>query len=387
VGYPGDFAASTPDKLAVISAVTGEQVTYAELDDRSIRFANLLAAYGLGVGDAFAVLAENHVRFFELYWAAIRAGHYFTPVNRHLTPEEIAYQVTDSGSTVLVTTAAMAETAQAALKLIDRPVRALMIDGTADGFDSYEVAIAGASPRRPERQPLGDAMLYSSGTTGRPKGIKRPLRGIEIDEQTAVMSMLMLVPGSDSSVVFLSPAPLYHAAPLFWSTSVHAVGGTVVLAGKFDPEQFLATVERYGVTHAQVVPTMMIRILKLQDAQRAAHDLSTLKGLIHAAAPCPPEVKERFIEWLGPVVYEYYSATEGCGVTWITSQEWLSHRGSIGRAVVGIPLTSVDAWTFDGESARRTSSYLKMNSESCAFQLAAAGRTGSLSRPAGLGTV
>jgi long-chain acyl-CoA synthetase len=335
--YPGVFAATTPDKPAVICADTGEQVSYAELNDRSIRFANLLVSLGLEAGDTFAVLAENNVRYFELYWAALRAGLYITPVNWHLAPEEIAYQVTDSGSKVLVTTAALAQAAQAALNLIGRPVHALMIGGTADGFGSYEEAIACASPVPPQRQPRGDAMLYSSGTTGRPKGIKRALRGTEVDDPAGAIAPLRMAPGVGPSVVYLNSAPIYHGAPLFWTTSVHSFGGTVVITQKFDPEQFLGAIEDYGVTHTQVVPTMMVRILKLPPGQRAARNLSTLKALVHAAAPCPPDVKEQFIDWLGPVVYEYYTATEGIGLTWITSQEWLAHRGSVGKAVVGVP--------------------------------------------------
>jgi acyl-CoA synthetase (AMP-forming)/AMP-acid ligase II len=231
----------------------------------------------------------------------------------------------------------MAEVAQDVLGRIDPEVRRLMIDGTAAGFPSYEQAIAGASARQSLRQPCGDAMLYSSGTTGRPKGIKRPLPDLEVDDPSAAVTMLSLIPGADSSVVYLNPAPLYHAAALFWSAGVHNLGGTTVVMRKFDPEEFLAAIERFRVTHTQVVPTMLVRILKLPPERRLRYDLSSLRGLIHAAAPCPPEVKAQFIKWLGPIVYEYYSGTEGSGITFITSDEWLSHRGSVGRPIAGIP--------------------------------------------------
>jgi long-chain acyl-CoA synthetase len=343
VSYLGDFAKTTPGKPAVISAGTGEHISYAELDDRSIRLANLLRGFGLATGDAFAVLAENHVRYFELYWAAVRAGFYITPVNSNLAAEEVAYQITDSRSTVFIATRAMAETAGRVLELIDPSVRKLMIGGTAGPFACYEEAIARASARQPARQPRGDAMLYSSGTTGRPKGIRRPLRGVEFDDPSAAVTLLSLTPGADSSVVYLNPAPLYHAAPLYWSTGVHNLGGTVVTMRKFDPEEFLAAIERFAVTHTQVVPTMLIRILKLPPERRLAYDLSSLRVLVHAAAPCPPEVKDRFIDWLGPIVYEYYSGTEACGITFITSEEWLSHRGSVGRAISGVPHVCDDA--------------------------------------------
>jgi len=337
MSYPGDFAKSTPDKAAIISATTGERVSYAELDDRSIRLANLLREFGLVKGDSIAVLAENHVRYYELYWAAIRVGLYIAPVNTHLAAEEVAYQVTDSNSKVFISTLAMADLAQQVLELIDPSVRTLLIDGTAAGFASYEAAIAGASAERPPRQPRGEAMVYSSGTTGRPKGIKRPLRDIEVDDVAANGTLMMLTPGADASAVYLNPAPLYHSAALFWSTGVHSLGGTVVVMRKFDPAEFLSAIERYRVTHTQVVPTMLIRVLKLPPEHRLKCDLSSLVGLVHAAAPCPPEVKEQIIDWLGPVVYEYYGGSEGSGITWITTDQWLAHRGSVGRPVIGTP--------------------------------------------------
>jgi long-chain acyl-CoA synthetase len=229
MSYLGDFAKSTPGKPAVISAATGEHVSYAELNDRSIRLANLLRESGLVPGDSFAVLAENHVRYFELYWAALRAGYYVTFVNSHFAAEEVAYQITDSNSKLFISTRQIADLAQGALERIGNSVQRLMIDGTAAGFPSYADAIAGAPAQQPRHQPRGEAMLYSSGTTGRPKGIKRPLRDVEVDDPSAAVTLLSLTPGADSSAVYLSPAPLYHAAPLYWSAGVHNLGGTVVV--------------------------------------------------------------------------------------------------------------------------------------------------------------
>ena len=335
--FLSDFAERTPDKPAVISAATGEQISYAELDERSIRFANVLRGYGLVTGDTFAVLAENHLRFFELYWGALRAGYYVTFINSHFTPEEVAYQISDSGARVLVASFGKAETAQAAAELIDPAVRKLMFDGTADGFESYEDAVAGASPQRPARQPRGEAMVYSSGTTGRPKGIRRALRDVEVDDPAGSFTVLHLAPGVDESVVYLNPAPLYHAAALFWSASVHQLGGTAVIMVKYDAAEFLSLIERYGVTHTQVVPTMLVRALKLPKEERLRYDVSSLRALVHAAAPCPPEVKEQMIDWLGPIVIEYYSGSEGSGMTLINSAEWLEHRGSVGKPLMGVP--------------------------------------------------
>jgi long-chain acyl-CoA synthetase len=336
--YPGLHATSTPDKPAVVMGGSGQVTTYRELDDASARLAQLLYARGLRPGDKIALLAENHPRYFEVYWAALRSGFYLTAVNRYLSPEEAAYLVNDSGATALISTAALAKTAVDLLDLVPDCTIRLMMDGPAPGFESYEDAVAGYPAEPLAHQPRGDVMLYSSGTTGRPKGIRRPLKTKQIDDPSnagvSSLERAMLGMGADS--IYLCPAPLYHAAGLQWSAGVHEMGGTLVVMEKFDEEQFLALIEREHVTHSQVVPTMLVRVLKLPEDVRAKYDLSSLECIVHAAAPCPVDVKRKMIEWLGPIITEYYAATEGTGMTFIGSAEWLEHPGSVGRPIMGI---------------------------------------------------
>jgi long-chain acyl-CoA synthetase len=337
--YPGTFAAITPDKPAVVMGRTGEVVTYGTLEERSARLAQLLYARGLRPGDKIALLAENHPRFYEVYWAAMRSGLYLTAVNRYLAPAEAAYLVNDSGATVCITTAQLAPTAVPMLELIpDCPIR-LMMDGVAGGFESYEAALDASSSEPLADQPRGTVMLYSSGTTGRPKGIERPLSGLQIDDPAGMQmaGLLRSMLGMTEESVYLCPAPLYHAAGLQWSAGAHELGATVVVMEKFDAEQLLALVEREGVTHTQVVPTMLVRLMKLAPEVRERYDHSSLECVVHAAAPCPVEVKHQVIEWLGPIVHEYFAATEGNGMTFISAADWLAHPGSVGRPLMGIP--------------------------------------------------
>ena len=336
--YPGEHARTTPDKAAQIMASTGEVTTYRELDEGANRLAQLLYDRGLREGDHISILSENHPRYYEAFWAAMTSGLYFTTINRYLSPEEAAYLVNDSGSNVLITTAAMANTAGQMLDLIPDCQHRLMIDGTVDGFESYEDAVA-AMPAEPlPRLPKGEVMLYSSGTTGRPKGIKRALTGVEVhDASLSGIGMLEHhLLGMDENSVYMTPAPLYHSAPLMWTAGVHELGGTAVVADRFDPERFLAYVEQYSVTDSQLVPTMFIRMLKLPEEVRNRYDLSSLKMAVHAAAPCPVAVKEQMIEWWGPIIQEYYAATEGSGLCFIGPEDWLAHKGSVGKAMMGI---------------------------------------------------
>ena len=336
--HPGHHAHTTPGKPAVIMAATGQTISYKQLDDGANRLARLLHSYGLREGDHIAILAENHPRYMEVYWAALSSGLYLTTVNRYLSAQEAAYLVNDSGARVLITTSALAGTAAAMLEMIDGCPRRLMLDGTIAGFEPYERATATMPAEPLDYQPRGDVMLYSSGTTGRPKGIRRPLPGVSITEaaQSGVAIFINLLCGIDEHSVYLSPAPMYHSAPLMWSGAVHELGGTVVVMETFDAARLLAHVERYSVTDIQLVPTMMVRLLKLPEAVRARHDLSSLKMAMHAAAPCPVEVKERMIEWWGPIINEYYAGTEGNGLCFIDSQQWLSHKGSVGKAMLGV---------------------------------------------------
>jgi fatty-acyl-CoA synthase len=332
--YVGDHARATPDKAAMIHAATGEVLTYRQLDDRSNRLAQMLYAHGLRRGDGIAIFMENNLRFMEVAWAAMRSGLYLTTINRYLTVDEAAYIANDCGARALVTSFALRAVAAALPAAVRQcPIR-LMADGRVDGWDAYEDAIA-AHPAHPlDEQWLGDAMLYSSGTTGRPKGIRRPLLPVTVEHNVRLRDALTAY-GFGADTIYLSPAPLYHAAPFAYTLGTQFLGGTVVMMDKFDALTALRLIERHRVTHSQWVPTMFVRMLKLPEADRRGVDLSSHRTAIHAAAPCPVEVKRRMIEWWGPILHEYYAGTEGNGSTRITSQDWLAHPGSVGRAFLG----------------------------------------------------
>ena len=330
--YIADFAESAPDRAAVVMGGSGRRISYRELNEGSIRFARVLHDCGLRRGDHFAVLLENNPAYFEIVWAGMRAGLYITAVNAHLTAAEAGYIIDDCGAKVLVTSAALGALADAVVALTPGVEHRFMVDGTAPGHDSYEAAVAAQEATPLEEQTRGMVMLYSSGTTGRPKGIKFPLPSAdsplgewEIGEHSRARY------GFGEEMVFLSPAPLYHAAPLRVAMAVQSVGGTVVVMERFDPALTLAVMERERVTHSQWVPTMFVRMLKLPPAERTRYDLSHHRVATHAAAPCPVHVKEQMIEWWGPIIEEYYSGTENFGSTAITSAEWLAHKGSVGR--------------------------------------------------------
>ncbi|PYE17332.1 fatty-acyl-CoA synthase [Williamsia limnetica] len=334
--YPGAHAATSPHKAAVVVAETGETLSYLDLEDRSRRLARHLFDSGLRRGDHLAVLTDNNPRIFEVYWAAMRSGLYLTAVNRHLSTDEIAYIVNDCGAMALVASGALRDAATAILSTTDVAVR-LVFGGEVPGYESYEDALATASTTPLPSQPRGADMLYSSGTTGRPKGIKPPLPETQIDEPgdiyTAVFGPMY---GFGPDTVYLSPAPIYHAAPLRFGGIVHALGGTVVMMQRFDAEGALAAIDNYAITHSQWVPTMFVRLLKLSSVIREQYDVSTLRVAVHAAAPCPADVKHAMIDWWGPILYEYYSSTEGNGITFIDSSQWLAHPGSVGQAAVGV---------------------------------------------------
>ena len=334
--HPGEIARRAPDRPAVVMGESGHTITFAELDERSNALAHLLRARGLGRGATLAILLENNSRFLEVAWAAQRSGLYYTAINWHLTTEEAAYIVRDCGATALVSSGRLAPLATTLAAEVVPDVRhRLMVDGVADGWGSYEDALA-AQPTEPLADECeGDFMLYSSGTTGRPKGIQRPLTFPPMGQGLPGAVPFLRALGLEDGGVYLCPAPLYHAAPLAWSTAAHRVGATVVVMERFDPVQALALIEQHRVTHAQFVPTMFVRMLKLPDAERHRYDHSSLRAVVHAAAPCPVEVKRQMIDWWGPIVNEYYSATEGLGATFITAPEWLAHPGSVGRPIVG----------------------------------------------------
>ncbi|WP_374589413.1 acyl-CoA synthetase [Novosphingobium sp.] len=332
--HPSIHKQTNPAKPAIIMAGSGETITYGELDARSNQVAQLLRARGIKVGDTVALCMENHPWFFCLAWGFQRAGVHYVGISSRLTPPEIAYILEDSGARLLFGSAYLAGTLDEVARLAPQ-VAQLRMD--TPGEMSAEAAIAAmpATPIADER--AGVDMLYSSGTTGRPKGVKIPLpEDPAIDATNVLVQLAMMAYGINENAIYLSPAPLYHAAPLRWSMTVHKIGGTVVVMEKFDPEAALATIEKYKITDGQFVPTHFVRMLKLPEEVRKKYDVSTLKCAIHAAAPIPVPVKEAMIEWWGPVLYEYYAGTEGNGSTFITSQEWLKKKGSVGKALSGI---------------------------------------------------
>ena len=334
--YPGKWGVEHPDKPAVIHATTGETLTYGELNDRSNQLAQLLWARGLRHGDHVCIFMENNLRFFEVVWAALRSGLYLTTVNRYLTAEEAGYIIDNSESQALITSNYLGEVAQ------DLPPHApnchtwLMTGGAVDGFEAYEDAIASQPTENLADEPAGSFMLYSSGTTGRPKGIYRPLPPNKIHEDVGALGALQGgLWGFDENTVYLSPAPLYHSAPIGFCTAAQALGGTVVMMQRFDEVGALKAIETHRVTHSQWVPTMFTRMLKLPEEQRRGHDLSSHKVAIHAAAPCPVGVKQQMFDWWGPIIYEYYAGTELNGFTHATPEEWLAHPGTVGRPILG----------------------------------------------------
>ena len=340
---PSWHAERTPDAPAIIMGETGETVTYVQLEDRSTRLARALQARGLREGDSVAICMENNHAYLEVAWAAQRSGLRYTAINSHLRPAEVQYVLDDCGATALVSSAAMADV----LSRLDLSVITVLIsaDGELPGFEQYADLLAATPPGPLEDEREGREMLYSSGTTGRPKGVRKELPGTPFGDpgSAPVVVAKGIARFGAENLVYLCPAPLYHSAPLVWSMSLQRYGATVVVMERFDPVDCLRLIERYRVTHAQFVPTMFTRMLKLPPAERSAFDRSSLRIVIHGAAPCPVSVKQQMLDWWGPIIYEYYSGTEDVGSTAIGPEEWLAHPGSVGK-----PLTACHVVGEDG---------------------------------------
>ena len=326
--HPRFHAAQNPDHPAIIMSDTGETLSYGDMERSANQGAQMFRSLGIENGDTIAIWLPNLPDFHILYWAAQRAGLYITPIATALTADEAGYIVENCGAKLLVSCDAIAGLAGL---LAEKPESLMHYFDLAD----WRSAIA-VMPDAPiaDEQP-GFHMVYSSGTTGRPKGIRLPLPEGGVTDTHMLAERSAKNYGTNPETIYLSPAPLYHTAPLAFTTSCHRLGATVIVMPKFDPEEALKAIEKYKVTITQMVPTMFVRLLKLPDDVRLTYDVSTLQHVVHAAAPCPIETKHRMIDWLGPIIQEYYGGSEGNGSTNISADEWLRKPGSVGRASWG----------------------------------------------------
>jgi acyl-CoA synthetase (AMP-forming)/AMP-acid ligase II len=315
----------------VIEGRSGATLTYGQLEERANRFAHVLRDRGLRSGDHIAILMENNLEYLEVTWAAQRAGCYYTAINSHLRDAEVRYILEDCGAQLIVTSPSCAKGIDLS-GVRDR----LTLGESTDGFESYHEALASGAPSPIEDEREGQEMLYSSGTTGRPKGIRRVLPAVAPGDPDApaarMVPFMETALGIHAQSTFLTPAPLYHSGPLITAMATHRVGGTTVIMDRFDAAECLRVIERYRVTAGLFVPTMFVRMLRLPDHERLGPDLSSLQHVTHSAAPCPVDIKREMIEWWGPIIHEHYGATENIGGTTITPAEWLAHPGSVGRS-------------------------------------------------------
>jgi len=328
------LAATDPDRPAVICD-DGQQVTYGELAERAVRLAGALRGLGLGEGAVVAILHENAPAYLEIAWACRLAALYHVTLNTHLGVDEIAYILGDSGAEAIVASANVASTAALDGRDLPGVKQRVLRNGQLAGWEDYETLLAAAKPFVRDTALEGDLLQYSSGTTGRPKGIKRALGPAPATASEDMKTFLLMLIGASGESTYLCPAPLYHTAPFMWTMSMLRMGATVVVMKKFDPVGALEVIQQHRVTHGQFVPTMFTRMLKLPDEQRLSYDVSSLQGVVHAAAPCPVQIKHQMLEWWGPIVSEYWSSSEGAGFTFISADEWLSHEGSVGKPLFG----------------------------------------------------
>ncbi|MCG7606749.1 fatty-acid--CoA ligase FadD4 [Mycobacterium sp. CnD-18-1] len=342
-----EHAEANPEKPAIILHPSGIVVTFGELEARSNRLAHYFRRHGLQEGDVVAILMENNEHIHAVMWAARRSGLYYVPINTHLTAAEAAYIIDNSGAKAIVGSAMLKDILGGLDNELPNglPDVLLIADGAEssatsasselDGWQRYPEAVADLPATPIDDEMDGDLLQYSSGTTGRPKGIKRELPHVPPSETPGMMSALVgfwMQPDS----VYLSPAPLYHTAPSVWSMQTHAAGITTVVLERFDAEGCLDAIQKYGVTQGQFVPVMFTRMLKLPESVRNSYDMSSLRRVMHAAAPCPVEIKKQMIDWWGPIVDEYYASSEAIGATVIFAEDWLTHPGSVGKPMNGL---------------------------------------------------
>lgn len=356
------IAEEQPDRVAVVDPA-GREITYAELAAKANAYALGLRSLGLETGDAIVVLQPNGEELLAAYFAAIQTGLYIVVVNWHLVGPEVAYILSDSGAKAFLAHEQFAAVAKAAADEAGIPAQGRFAVGDVEGFRRIEELGAGEGEGRPDDRTSGSPMLYTSGTTGRPKGVRRPLTGADPDEVPAASTWFFgifeLAPFDDH--VHLCGSPLYHTAVLNFVAISIQLGHTAVLMDRWDPEEMLRLIERHKVTHSHMVPTQFRRLLGLPDDVRAKYDLSSLRNMIHGAAPCPMEVKRQMLEWWGPVVTEYYAATEGGGTT-ITGTDWLRKPGSVGLPWPNSVVRVLDDAGEDVPAGQIGTVYLKMGS-------------------------
>jgi len=315
ITHAGMFAERTPNRPAIIMGRTGEVITFAQYEAISNQCAHLLRQCGLVRGDRVAILMQNNAR--------------------HLSASEVDYILENSEAKVLLTTNAMAATVKdMALSSLPENGR-FMLNGVLAGFASLESTLAEMPGTPIADQSEGIEMLYSSGTTGQPKAVKKPLPEVPFGTPHPSAQVAAGLYGFSEDTIYLSPAPLYHAAPFITNLRINRWGGTSVIMEKFDAQLALELIQKHRVTHSQWVPTHFIRMLRLPETERSRYDLSSHRAAIHAAAPCPVEVKHQMIEWWGPIIQEYYAGSEGNGYVQISSEQWLKKPGSVGQALIG----------------------------------------------------
>ena len=333
--HPRDIARTDPDRPAVIMVGTGTQLNYADLVLATDRCAEFFRELGLRAGDSVSICLENQPEYFAICWAAFNCGLYFTPVSSRLKRDEIAYIVRDCDARVFFVSAALAREVEGLPAEVPGVDAWLMLVGTIKGYQPFEAVMASFTGSPIMAATQGAVMMYTSGTTGFPKGVKPPRPAEPPDQPPPLLDLLGRLYGFDGDSVYLSTGPLYHAAPLKFNLAVQTVGGTSIIMEKFDAKISLRCIEKYGVSHSQWVPTMFSRLLRLPENVRHRYDLSSHDIAIHAAAPCPVDVKRDMLEWWGPIIHEYYAGSESIGMCVIGPEEWLKHTGSVGREVKG----------------------------------------------------
>ncbi|MFM8867408.1 MAG: AMP-binding protein [Ilumatobacteraceae bacterium] len=337
-----NVARREPDVVAIIEAETGRSVTRGELAAMTHQLVHALRRRGVEANDVVAAVMDNRIESVTVFLAAMQAGLYFVPINYHLTDAEIAYIVEDSETKALFTTPEYAAKTLKAAQSAGVATDSLFCTESTPGFVNFADALAAEPSSEPDGRAMGLMMTYTSGTTGKPKGIKRPASGANPDDVGMLWSHPFKIFGiGEEYQVQLIQSPYYHTAVLNFANASAQYGHTLVLMNDWDAEVVLGNIEKYRVTTSHMVPTHFHRLLKLDQTTRAKYDVTSMKYVMHGAAPCPVETKQAMIAWLGPVLYEYYGASEGGGTT-VNSTEWMKYPGTVGRPYHGAEIRILD---------------------------------------------